>query len=123
MKGIYVTDGIKIDVYSENAFDEVAKSFCVYMVDVERLAGANTVDSRTFKGKSKKVRVIGSSKKIAGSKEKKTQFFLHSEHFNHPFNCRQVKETIERSEKVFLDYKSERNVTKHCLNRACDVLF
>ena len=75
MKGIYVTDGIKIDVYSENAFDEVAKSFCVYMVDVERLAGANTVDSRTFKGKSKKVRVIGSSKKIAGSKEKKKTVF------------------------------------------------
>ena len=30
MKGIYVRDGIKIDVYNENEFDEVAKSFCVY---------------------------------------------------------------------------------------------
>ena len=88
MKGIYVTDGIKIDVYSENAFDEVAKSFCVYMVDVERLAGANTVDSRTFKGKSKKVRVIGSSKKIAGSKE--NSFYCTVNIFI-TVNCRNVK--------------------------------
>ena len=49
MKGIYVTDGIKIDVYSENEFDEVAKSFCVYggwRADIgikEVTAGANTI--------------------------------------------------------------------------------
>ena len=30
--------------------------------------------------------------------------------------------TTERSEKILLDYKSERNVTKHCLNRACAVV-
>ena len=30
MKGIYVRDGIKIYIYSENEFDEVTKSFCVY---------------------------------------------------------------------------------------------
>ena len=30
MKGIYVRDGIKIYVCSENEFDEVTKSFCVY---------------------------------------------------------------------------------------------
>ena len=63
MKGIYERDGIKIDVYSENAFDEVAKSFCVYMVDVERLAGANTVDSRTFKGNRKKFELSGARRK------------------------------------------------------------
>ena len=63
MKGIYVRDGIKIDVYSENAFDEVAKSFCVYMVDVERLAGANTVDSRTFKGNRIKFELSGARRK------------------------------------------------------------
>ena len=40
-----------------------------------------TPDNSNLQGKSKKVRVIGSSKKIAGSKEK--QFLLHSEHFNH----------------------------------------
>ena len=39
-------------------------------------------DNSNVQGKSKKVRVIGSSKKIAGSKQKK-QFLLHSEHFNH----------------------------------------
>ena len=38
--------------------------------------------TRTLKGQSKTARVIGSSKKVAGSKEKK-QFLLHSEHFNH----------------------------------------
>ena len=42
----------------------------------------STPDNPNLQGKSKKVRVIGSSKKIAGSKEKK-QFLLHSEHFNH----------------------------------------
>ena len=35
----------------------------------------------TFKGNRKKVRVIGSSKKITEIKIKK-QFLLHSEHFN-----------------------------------------
>ena len=29
MKGIYVRDGIKMYVYNENEFDEVAKSLCV----------------------------------------------------------------------------------------------
>ena len=38
--------------------------------------------TRTFKGNRKKVRVIGSSKKIARDYDKK-QFLLHSEHFNH----------------------------------------
>ena len=46
----------------------------------------STPDNSNLQEKSKKfelsgVRVIGSSKKIAGSKEKK-QFSLHSEHFN-----------------------------------------
>ena len=30
MKNIYVKDGIKIYVYSENELDKVAESFCVY---------------------------------------------------------------------------------------------
>ena len=42
----------------------------------------STSNNSKLQGESKKVRVIGSSKKIAGSKEKK-QFLLHSEHFNH----------------------------------------
>ena len=47
--------------------------------------GVFTIQSTPYnsnlQGKSKKVRVIGSSKKIAGSKEKTV--LLHSEHFNH----------------------------------------
>ena len=49
MKGIYVRDGIKVDVSSENEFDEVAKSFCVYdgcraVIGInEGTAGANTI--------------------------------------------------------------------------------
>ena len=49
MKGIYVKDGIKIGVYHENEFDEVAKSFCVYggcraVMGIEEVtAGANTL--------------------------------------------------------------------------------
>ena len=49
MKGIYARDEIKIYVYSENEFDEVAKSFRVYggcravMGIKEVTAGANTL--------------------------------------------------------------------------------
>ena len=49
MKGIYVRDGMKIDVYSENEFYEVAKSFCVHggcrvvMGIKEVTTGTNTV--------------------------------------------------------------------------------
>ena len=42
----------------------------------------STPDNSNLQGKSKKVRVIGNSKEIAGSKEKK-QFLVHSEHSNH----------------------------------------
>ena len=42
----------------------------------------STPDNSNLQGKSKKVRVIGSLKKIAESKVKK-QFLLYSEHFNH----------------------------------------
>ena len=42
----------------------------------------STPDNPNLGGKLKNVQVIGSSKIIAGSKEKK-QFLLHSEHFNH----------------------------------------
>ena len=47
--GIYVRDGIKIYVYSENEFDEVAKSFCVYggcraVIGIKEVsAGANAL--------------------------------------------------------------------------------
>ena len=49
MIGIYVRDGIKIYVYSENEFDEVAKSFCVYggcraVIGIKEVsAGANAL--------------------------------------------------------------------------------
>ena len=49
MKGIYVRDGIKIGVYGENEFDEVAKSFWVYdgfrvVIGIKEVtAGANTI--------------------------------------------------------------------------------
>ena len=49
MKGIYVRHGMKIYVYIENEFDEVAKSFCVHggcravMGIMEVTAGANTL--------------------------------------------------------------------------------
>ena len=49
MKDIYVKAGIKIYVYSENEFDKVAESFCVYggcravMGIKEVTAGANTL--------------------------------------------------------------------------------
>ena len=42
----------------------------------------STPDNSNLQGISKKVRVIGSSKKIAENKVKK-QFLLHTEHFNH----------------------------------------
>ena len=50
--------------------------------EVKKIFVQLTPDNSNLQGKSKKVRVIGSSKKIAGSKERK-QFLLHSEHFNH----------------------------------------
>ena len=49
MKDIYVKAGIKIYVYSENEFDKVAESFCVYgecravMGIKEVTASANTL--------------------------------------------------------------------------------
>jgi len=49
IKSFYVRDGIKIDVYSENEFDEVANSFCVYggcraVIGIKEVtAGANTI--------------------------------------------------------------------------------
>ena len=63
-------------------------------------------------GKSKKVRVIGSSKQIAGSKEKTSCY--SALHILIIFNCRNV---ISESWKILLDYKSERNVTEHTVNR------
>ena len=67
----------------------------------------------TLQGKSKKVRVIGSSKQVAGSKGK-TRFFS-TLNILITFDCRNV---ISESRKILLDYKSERNVAEHSLNRA-----
>ena len=50
--------------------------------EVKKIFVQLTPDNSKLQGKSKKVRVIGTLKKIAGSKEKK-HFLLHSEHFNH----------------------------------------
>ena len=75
--------------------------------------------TRTFKGNRKKVWVIGSSKKIAESKVKKS--FYCTVNILIKFNYRNVKWKLKDS----LDYKSERNAhgTKHSLNRECVVLF
>ena len=78
--------------------------------------------TRTFKGNRTKfelseVWVIGSSKKIVESKVKNS--FYCTVNISITFNCRNVKWNW----KILLDYKSERNVTKHSLNRACVLLF
>ena len=49
----------------------------------------STPETSNLQEKSKKVRVIGSSKEIAGSKEKRL-FLLHSEHFNHSFKIVEI---------------------------------
>ena len=51
-----------------------------------------TPDNSNLQGKSKKVRVIGSSKKIAESKVKNC-FFPHSEHFNY-YATRATRATV-----------------------------
>ena len=63
-----------------------------------------TPDNSNLQGKSKKVRVIGSSKKITRSKEK------------HSFCTVSIliTEMLSESWKKLLDYKSERKVTKCC---------
>ena len=78
----------------------------------------STPDNSNLQRKSKKVRVIGSSKNIAGSKDK------------NGFYCRVnilirllIVEMSSKNQKILLDYKSERNVTKRSLNRACVLLF
>ena len=70
-----------------------------------------------LQGKSKKVRVIGSSKQIAGIKGKTS--FRSTLNIFITFNSRNV---ISESWKILLDYKSERNVTEHSLNRAWGLL-
>ena len=57
----------------------------------------------TLQGKSKKVRVIGSSKQIAGIKGKTS--FHSTLNILITFNCRNV---ISESCVILLDYKSER---------------
>ena len=73
----------------------------------------STPDNSNLQGKSKKEFEKNSRE------EGKKQFLLYSEHFNH-INCRNVKWKLKD---ILLDYKSERNVTKHSLNRACVLLF
>ena len=64
------------------------------LVRTSTLQIQSTPDNSNLQGKSKKVRVIGSSsyrELEENSREKgKKQFLLHSEHFNHT-NCRNVK--------------------------------
>ena len=71
----------------------------------------------TFKGNRKKIRVIESSKKITESKVKNS--FYYTVNIFITFNCRNVKWKL----KILLDYKSERNVTKHSPDRAYVLLF
>ena len=63
--------------------------------------------TRTFQGNRK-------LEKIAESTPEKNSFYCIVKILI-TFNCRNVK--------ILLDYKSERNVTRHCLNRACVLLF
>ena len=79
---------------------------------ISRLLIQSTPDNSNLWGKSKKVRVIGGSKKIAGSKGKKTVF-----------TAQWALERLSDNWKILLDYKSDCNVTKRCLNRACQLLF
>ena len=78
--------------------------------------------TRTFKGNRKRfelsgVRVIESSKKIAENMVKDS--FYCTVNILITFNCRNVKWKLKDT----LYYKTERDVTKRSLNRACDLLF
>ena len=50
----------------------------------------STADNSNLQGKSKKARVIGSLRKIAGGKEKKNSFYC-TENILITFNCSNVK--------------------------------
>ena len=63
--------------------------------------------------------VIGNWKKIAESKVKNS--FYCTVNILITLNCRNVKWKLKDT--WLLDYKSERNVTKHSLNRTCVLLF
>ena len=64
------------------------------LIEGSVLCAKSTPDNLNLQGKLRKVRVIGNSMKIAGSKEKK-HFLLHSEHFNH-IQLSKCKVKIER---------------------------
>ena len=66
----------------------------------------STPDNSNLQGKSKNVRVIESSKKIAGSKVKNV--------FDYTVNILLtfIVEMLCENSKILLDYKSERTVTK-----------
>ena len=66
-------------VYSISEIDEEVASF--FRNYCWNHSIQSTPNNSNLQGKSKKVRVIGISKKIAGSKEKTV--LRHSEHFNH----------------------------------------
>ena len=66
-------------VFSRKFWQTVNNQYPTFQTDE---TWQSTPDDSHLQGKLKKVRVIGSSKKIAGRKEK-NQFLLHSEHFNH----------------------------------------
>ena len=79
----------------------------------------STPNNSNLHGKSKKfewsgAQVIGSSKKIAGSKEK-TVFTAEW-----TFKSHSITEMWSENWKILPDCKSERN---HCINRACVSLF
>ena len=85
--------------------------------EAERKVIQSTPDNSNLQGKSKNAQVIRSSKKIAGSKEKNS--FYCTVNILITAICWNVKWKLKDT----LDYKSERNVTKCCLNRACVLLF
>ena len=95
-----------------------AKSTCFIRSTYSRLP-----IRQTFKGNRKKfelsgVRVIGSSKKMAEGKVKNSLYCTVNILKSHL-----IVAMSSENLKILLDYKSERNVTNHCLNRACVSLF
>ena len=80
-----------IRTYFENKWIKGLHLFCRELLrkEVVRVKYSRLSITRTFKGNQKKVRVIGSSKKIAESKVKNS--FYRTMNILITFNCRNVK--------------------------------
>ena len=98
------------------------KLFCCVFVNLTRHQSEgiqSTLDNSNLQGKSKKVRVIGTSKKIAESKIKNS--FYCTVNILITFNCSlNVKWKLKDTFRLYI---RTTNVTKHSLNRACVLPF